>query len=88
MGFSSLSLEAFNFGSDFKKWVSVFYTDISSCVCNNVWLPEFFKLERGVRQGDPLSPYPFIIAAEIFAIAIRSNTDIHRIKLGNNKIKL
>ena len=30
-------LEAFNFGSDFEKWVSVFYTDISSCVCNNVW---------------------------------------------------
>ena len=51
--FLHICLEAFNFGSDFKTWVSVFYTDISSCVCNNGWQSDFFKLERGVRQGDP-----------------------------------
>ena len=46
--FLHICLEAFNFGSDFKTWVSVFYTDISSCVCNNGWQSDFFKLERGV----------------------------------------
>ena len=40
--FLHLCLEAFNFGSDFKKWVTIFYTDISSCVCNYGWQSEFF----------------------------------------------
>ena len=36
----------------------------------------------GVRQGDPLSPYLFITAAEILAIAIRNRKDIQGIKMG------
>ena len=39
-------LDVFNFGSDFKKWVSLLYTDISSCVSNNGVHSDFFALER------------------------------------------
>ena len=42
----------------------------------------------GVRQGDPLSPYLFIICTELLSISIRNNKKIKGIKLGDTEIKL
>ena len=69
-------LEAFNFGPDFLHWVKVFYKNIHSCILNNGMTSSFFTLEGGVRQGDPLSPYLFVVVVETLAIAIRQNSDI------------
>ena len=44
-----------------------------------------FQLERGVRQGDPMSPYLFLIAIEIMAITIRTNEQIEGIKIGEDE---
>ena len=35
---------------------------------NNGTASNYFPLERGVWQGDPLSPYPFIVVVETLAI--------------------
>ena len=74
-------LDFFNFGNDFKQWIYVFYKNIQSCVIVNGHLSEWFYLQRGCRQGDPLSPYLFILCAEILAALIRNNKAIKGIKM-------
>ncbi len=71
-----------------RKWVKVCYTEISSQCCNNGWSTTLFKVTRGVRQGCPLSPYLFILAAEILAIYIRNNPDIEGIQINNTVSKI
>ena len=82
------SLKKFNFGRDFLQWVKTFYNNIQSCVINNGVSSNFFTLERGVRQGHPLSPYLFIIAVETLAIAIRQKETVKGITLGTEETKL
>ena len=81
------ALEAFNFGPTLIRWIKIFYNNVSSCVTNNGFFSEQFKLERGVRQGDPLSPYLFVVAIEILASSLRSNEHIEGIKINNDEIK-
>ena len=81
-------LEAFNFGRDFIHWVYVFYKNKQSCVINNGLSSDNFRLERGVRQGDPLSPYLFVLAAEVLAVSARQNCNINGISIGKEETKL
>jgi len=53
-------LESFNFGPNVIRWVMTFYKNIQSCVINNGITSNYFTIPRGVRQGDPLSPYQVI----------------------------
>ena len=76
-------LNYFKFGVSFQKWVKMFYNNIQSCVIVNGHLSEWFNLERGCRQGDPLSPYLFILCAEILAILVRNDKNINGIKMNN-----
>ena len=54
-------------------WVKIIYNDRNTaCVLNNGWKSDFFKVQRGVKQGDPLSPLLYIICGEMLANAIKN----------------
>ena len=80
-------LHEFNFGPSFIQWIRVLYENASSCVLNKLPQVVFstgpFSLGRGVRQGDLLSPYLFIIALEVLAIRIRNDDTIQGFKFGD-----
>lgn len=74
-------LSIFNFKDSIKCWIQTLYNNAESAVTQNGFISERFKLERGCRQGDPLSPYIFILCAEILAILIKSNPEIKGIEI-------
>ena len=78
-------LDFFNFGPSIKLWIKTFYTNISSSVSQNCFLSDFFQIQRGCRQGDPLSPYIFLLCAEILGILIRKNKEIKGIKIDDTE---
>ena len=80
-------LKRFNFGPSFINWIQVLYKNANSCVMNGGISSGFFNIEQGVKQGDPLSPYLFIIGIELLASAIRENDQIRGISVVNRIIK-
>ena len=81
-------LKYFNFGPSVIKWINLFQNGSESCIIQNGFISDFFKLKRGCRQGDPISPYIFILCAEILGKMIRSNDKIKGIKINTKEFKL
>ena len=82
------ALDHLNFGTGFKHWVNIFYTNIESAVQNNGFITNWFKPSKGVRQGCPLSPYLFILSAEVLSNKIRQESNVRGIKVFGKEIKL
>ena len=82
------TFQHFGFGSSILKWLNLFFCCPESCVLNNGWASDFFEIQKGVRQGCPLSPYLFVLAVEVLAKAIRENKSIKGIFVNGKEIKL
>ena len=81
-------LEAFGCGPDICQWIHTFYNGIKSSVLVNGTLGSWFHVRRGCRQGDPISPYLFIMCVEILGIMIRENSNIKGIRVNDKENKV
>lgn len=77
------SLKLYGFGDNFSQWIKAIISKSSSSINHFGWISEPFEVQRGIRQGCPLSPLLFILAAEILATKIR-NSEIKGIELKSN----
>ena len=58
-------LKKYGFGDDFINWILILFNSQESCVINGGHSTKYFSLERGARQGDPISAYLLVLALEI-----------------------
>ena len=86
--FISKVLDLFNFGPVFKNCINTFYHNTESCCLINGHMSEWFYLQRGCRQGDPISPYIFILCAELLAALVRNNENIKGIKIHDIEFRI
>ena len=86
--FIQKALKFLKFGSTICKWIKTFYNNITSSVIQCGHMSDSFTIGRGCRQGDPLSPYIFIICAEFLAIKIRHNKNIKGIHINGTEFKI
>uniref|UniRef100_A0A670ILN7 Reverse transcriptase domain-containing protein n=1 Tax=Podarcis muralis TaxID=64176 RepID=A0A670ILN7_PODMU len=73
---------------EFLKGIQAIYSNQSAKLVINNNLTSTFKIEKGTRQGCPLSPLLFIMVLETLANKIRSKPEIQGIKTGSKEYKL
>jgi hypothetical protein len=74
------------FGTHLTDWIMSCVTSASFVVLINDEAADFFKSERGLRQGCPLSPYLFILIMEGLTLMFKksiSEGEISGIKVTN-----
>ena len=81
-------LKYFNFGPSIISWIKLFQNGSESCIIQNGFISDFLRLKRGCRQGDPISPYIFILCAEILGQMLRNNENIKGININNREFLL
>lgn len=84
--FSALS--NFGFKTSFITWVKMLYNSPKASVMTNGLMSPFFSLNRGTRQGCPLSPLLFNISLVPLAVLIRGNADIWGVEGGGKQHEL
>jgi len=71
-GYLDVVMERMSFPVLWRKWIKECVSTATASVLVNGSPTDEFPLERGLRQGDPLSPFLFLIAAEGLHILMKS----------------
>ena len=71
----------FGFGDSFRRWIDVLYNGAHSKLIINGFLSPSINLEKGVRQGCPLSPLLYVLLSEVLGCNIRKCPGIEGFRL-------
>ncbi|GJX09413.1 RNA-directed DNA polymerase, eukaryota [Tanacetum coccineum] len=81
------ALSKFGFGVKWRKWIYCCLHSSRGSIIINGSPTEEFQFGRGLKQGDPLSPFLFILIMETLHISFQRVVDagmFHGIKLGDS----
>lgn len=81
-------LKKYNFGPTFRKWIEIIYNQPEFCVTNNGYHSQFITMERGIRQGCPISSLLFVLVVEIMAVNIRNDKTITGVMVEGTELKI
>lgn len=74
-GYLDAVMDRMSFPGLWRKWIRECVGSATASVLVNGSPTDEFPLQRGLRQGDPLSPFLFLIAAEGLHILMKSMVD-------------
>ena len=80
-------LVAMNFSPRWIGWVMECVSTVQFTLLVNGSITQTFKPSKGLRQGDPISPYLFLLCANVLSIPllkVEHNKAIQGIKVGRN----
>ena len=77
-------MKKYSFGQNFILWVKILLKDQESWFINGGWTTKYFMLDRGARQGDPISAFLFILALEILFLLIKTKPEIAGLTIFNH----
>ena len=86
--FISAALDKYNFPAESIRWFHLMNEGTYARILYNGHLSNKVKLLRSCRQGDPVSPYIFLLAIECLASLVRQNKNIRGIAIGDVENKV
>ncbi|XP_071739221.1 secreted RxLR effector protein 78-like [Rutidosis leptorrhynchoides] len=90
-GFLLDVMNSMGFGSKWRQWIYSCLKSATISILVNGSPTNEFSLGRGIRQGDPLSPFLFILAAEGLNILTKAATEkglFKGVEIGRDKVNI
>ena len=86
--FISKILKLFNFSDHTIQVIKSLQKNSFSKIIQNGHSSELIRLGRGCRQGDPISPYIFVLAVELLGVSVRIHKDLEGFKIRNTEHRI